>query len=217
MSDYKSSFVLELKKMDIYFEKELTEKTGRIAILMLVLLIPSLFVKEFAILFLSSSLLIHDIRHQNAELLYSLPFSKKELFHFNLIFLCFVVFATSAFGEIFLGDTIIEKLEFILRSLTLLFSIFGIQMILSEFNIDAVVFSFIVVIFDAILGNFGTPDINSSNFNPYSLISFTKQGNLAMSLIFSILICFISYLIYTRKDGENPHEGFGSNKLKQTD
>lgn len=216
MSDYKSSFTLELKKMDVYLEKELTEKTGRIAILMLILLLPSFFVKEFAILFLSSSLLIYDIRHQNAELLYSLPFSKKELFNFNLIFLCLAVFITSAFGEILLGNTIIEKLDFILRSLILIFSIFGIQIILSEFNVDAVVFSFIAVIFDAILGNFGTPDINSSNFNPYSLISFSKQGNLAMSLVFSILICFISYLVYTRKDGENHHESFGSNKFKQT-
>ncbi|MDE4542377.1 hypothetical protein [Thermoanaerobacterium sp. R66] len=217
MSDYKTGFSLELKKMDVYLEKELTEKTGRIAILMLILLLPNFFVKEFAILFLSSSLLIHDIRHQNVEILYSLPFSKKELFSFNLIFLCLAVFITSAFGEIFIDNTIVEKLEFILRSLILIFSIFGIQVILSEFNIDAVVFSFIAVIFDAILGNFGTPDINSSNFNPYSLISFTKQGNLVMSLVFSILICFISYLVYTRKDGENPHEGFGSNKLKQTD
>ena len=66
-------------KMEVYLQKELKEKTGQLIFLTLVLIIPNLFVKTVAILFLSASLLAYDIKHKNAEILYLLPFSKRTL------------------------------------------------------------------------------------------------------------------------------------------
>ncbi|WP_434639722.1 hypothetical protein PQ743_10535 [Thermoanaerobacterium thermosaccharolyticum] len=219
MNDLSSgqSFILQLSKMDVYIEKELKEKTGRIVFFTLLLLIPNLFIKAIALLFLSASLLVYDIRHQEIELLYVLPFSRKELFFYNIVFLGLIVIVTSAFGEIFSGSALIYKFEFILRSLILLFSIFGLQMLFSEFNIDGLTFSIFAVILDAVLGSFGTTEFDSSTFNPYSLISFTRQGNLVLSLLFSFLICFIGYWLYTRRDGEKSYVRVANKKSKQTD
>ncbi|ABY95488.1 MULTISPECIES: hypothetical protein [Thermoanaerobacter] len=192
-----------INKMDIYIQKELKEKTVRILFLTFLLFIPVILIKTIALLFLSATFIVYDIRHQNAELLYFLPFSKKELFLYNLIFLSLVVIVTSAIGEIFLGVPFINKFEPILRSLILLLAIFGLQMAFSGFEMDGLGWSAFVVILDALLGNIGTTDINSFAFNPYSLISFTRQGNLLLSLIYSSLICLLGFWSYVIKGGEN--------------
>lgn len=75
-----------INKMDIYIQKELKEKTVRILFLTFLLFIPVILIKTIALLFLSATFIVYDIKHQNAELLYFLPFSKKELFLYNLIF-----------------------------------------------------------------------------------------------------------------------------------
>ncbi|MBE3579884.1 MAG: hypothetical protein IMW83_08535, partial [Caldanaerobacter subterraneus] len=115
-----------ISKMDVYIQKELKEKTTRILFLTLLLFIPILLIKAIVLVFLSATFIVYDIRHQNAELLYFLPFSKKELFLYNLIFLSLIVIVTSAIGEIFLGVPFISKFEPILRSLILLLAIFGL-------------------------------------------------------------------------------------------
>lgn len=192
-----------ISKMDVYIQKELKEKTTRILFLTLLLFIPILSIKAIVLVFLSATFIVYDIRHQNAELLYFLPFSKKELFLYNLIFLSLIVIVTSAIGEIFLGVPFISKFEPILRSLILLLAIFGLQMTFSGFEMDGLGWSAFIVFLDALFGYMGTTDINSFAFNPHSLISFTRQGNLLLSLIYSSIICLLGFWSYVIKGGEN--------------
>jgi len=196
-------FIKNLSKMEVYIQKELKEKTTRLVFLTLLLFIPDLSVKTIAILFLSASLLAYDIRHKNAELLYLLPFSRKELYLYNLIFLTILVVATSVINQAFMESGIYSKLIFILNSLTLLFSIFGITMLFSSFGRNGLGWAIFIAILDEILGGFGSSNIRAYNFNPYSLISFTHQGNAVLSFLASCALCFLSYLIFIRKGGEN--------------
>nr|PZN07326.1 MAG: hypothetical protein DIU64_12555 [Caldicoprobacter oshimai] len=202
MGNY-ADFSKRLSKMEVYIQKELKEKTGRLVFLTLLLLIPNLFIKTIAILFLSASLLAYDIRHKNAELLYLLPFSKKELYLYNLIFLTILVTATSVINQVFIETDIYSRLIFMLNSLTLLLSICGITMLFSGLGRDGFGWAIFMVILDAILGGLGSSDIHAFNFNPYSLISFTHQGNAVLSFLTSCAICLLSYLIFIRKGGEN--------------
>ncbi|HBT48340.1 hypothetical protein [Caldanaerobacter subterraneus] len=192
-----------ISKMDVYIQKEVKEKAVRIFLLTFLLLIPGIFIKTIVLLFFSASFIVYDIRHQNAELLYFLPFSRKELFFYNLIFLSLIVIATSSISAIFVGITLIDKLKIILQSLILLFAIFGLQMTFSGFEMDGLVWSVLIVLLDMIFGYIGSPNINSTLFNPYSLISFTRQGNLVLSFIYSSLISFLGYWSYVIKGGEN--------------
>lgn len=192
-----------LSKMEVYIQKELKEKTSRLAFLTLLLLIPDLSVKAIAILFLSSSLLAYDIRHKNAELLYLLPFSKKELYMYNLIFLTLLVLATSIINQIFIESGIYSKLVFLLNSLTLLLAMFGITMLFSSTGRNGLLWTIFIAILDEILGGLGSHDIRAFNFNPYSLISFTRQGSAILSFLASCALCFLSYSFFIRKGGEN--------------
>ncbi len=190
-------------KMEVYLQKELKEKTGQLIFLTLVLIIPNLFVKTVAILFLSASLLAYDIKHKNAEILYLLPFSKKELYLYNLVFLTLTVTATSVISQIFSESGILSRLVFVLNSLTLLFSIFGFTMLFSGLGRDGFGWALFIIILDAVLGGLGSYNINSPSFNPYSLISFTHQGNVILSFFASCVICLLSYYTFISKGGEN--------------
>ncbi|NLO82843.1 MAG: hypothetical protein GX094_07285 [Clostridiales bacterium] len=192
-----------ISKMEVYLQKELKEKTGQLIFFTLLLLIPNLFVKTAAILLISSSLLAYDIKHKNAELLYLLPFSKKELYLYNFVYLTLTVTATSVISQIFAESDILSRLVFQLNSLTLLFSIFGITMLFSALGRNGFVWATLMTILDAVLGGLGSRDISASNFNPYNLISFTHQGNAVLSFLTSCLICLFSYLTFVRKGGEN--------------
>jgi len=192
-----------ISKMEVYLQKELKEKTGQLIFFTLLLLIPNLFVKTAAILLISSSLLAYDIKHKNAELLYLLPFSKKELYLYNFVYLTLTVTATSVISQIFAESDILSRLVFQLNSLTLLFSIFGITMLFSALGRNGFVWATLMTILDAVLGGLGSRDISASNINPYNLISFTHQGNAVLSFLTSCLICLFSYLTFVRKGGEN--------------
>ncbi|HBW59477.1 MAG TPA: hypothetical protein DEF25_04375 [Thermoanaerobacter sp.] len=56
---------------------------------------------------------------------------------------------------------------------------------------------------EILLGNLqrgiGSTDINAFNFNPYSLISFTRQGNVALSFLLSCLICLFWLFVLCKK------------------
>ncbi|MGB9808862.1 MAG: hypothetical protein ACPLSA_02305 [Caldanaerobacter sp.] len=192
-----------ISKMDVYIQKELKEKTLRIALLTFLLILPGIMLKALVLLFLSSSLIVYDIRHQKAELLYIMPFSRKELFIYNIIFFTFLVIITSSITALFIGGSFIIKLKIIAESLILLFAIFGLQMIFSGFELDALVWSFLITFLDVLFGSIGSSNIQSASFNPYSLISFTRQGNMILALIFSLILLYLGYWSYVIKGGEN--------------
>lgn len=192
-----------LTKMDIYIEKELKEKTGQILFFTLILLIPSFTIRVIGIILLCSTMLVNDIKNKNVELLYFLPFSKKELFLYNLIFLVFVISITSAVDKIYYNLTILEGLLAILKTIIALLAIYGLSMLFTTLGHDGFIWSVVITIADALLGDLGSINLNSADFNPYSLISFTKQGNMILAFLYAALICFLAYFAYIKKGGEN--------------
>ena len=108
---------------------------------------------------------------------------QKELYLYNLVFLTLTVTATSVISQIFSESGILSRLVFVLNSLTLLFSIFGFTMLFSGLGRDGFGWALFIIILDAVLGGLGSYNINSPSFNPYSLISFTHQGNVILSFL----------------------------------
>jgi hypothetical protein len=76
-------------------------------------------------------------------------------------------------------------------------------MIFSGFDLDALAWSFLVTFLDALFGSIGSLNIKSAVFNPYSLISFTRQGNMLLAFIFSLVLLYLGYWSYVIKGGEN--------------
>ena len=192
-----------ISKMDIYIEKELKEKTAQLVFFILLLFIPSFTAKVIGILLLCSSTLVNDIKNKNVELLYFLPYSKKELFSYNLLFLILIVMITSAVSQLYYHEVFLYNSIAILKPIIVLLAIYGIGIMFSSTGHDGFVWSIVITIIDAILGNFGSVDIKAYDFNPYSLVSFTRQGNLLLSFLYSALICYLGYFAYVKKGGEN--------------
>lgn len=57
--------------------------------------------RVIGIILLCSAMLVNDIKNKNVELLYFLPFSKRELFLYNLMFLVLIISITSAVDKIY--------------------------------------------------------------------------------------------------------------------
>uniref|UniRef100_A0A7C5V2H5 ABC-2 transporter permease n=1 Tax=Caldicellulosiruptor owensensis TaxID=55205 RepID=A0A7C5V2H5_9FIRM len=208
MKEFKFSRVLNfnikenLTKMNIYIKKELKEKTTQILFFPLILFIPSFTIRVIGVILLCSAMLVNDIKNKNIELLYFLPFSKKELFVYNLTFSFFVVSITSAFDKVYYNLSILEGLQVILKMLIVLVAIYGISMLFTALGHDGFVWSIVITIADALLGDLGSTNLNAPEFNPYSLISFTKQGSIILAFLYACLICFLAYIVYVKKGGE---------------
>jgi hypothetical protein len=187
--------------MDIYIGKELKEKTGQILFFMLILFIPSFTMRVIGIILLCSAMLVNDIKNKNVELLYFLPFSKRELFLYNLMFLVLIISITSAVDKIYYNLTILEGLLAILKTIIALLAIYGISMLFATLGHDGFIWSIVITIADALLGDLGSNNLNAADFNPYSLISFTKQGNIVLAFLYAALICFFAYFAYVKKEG----------------
>jgi len=187
--------------MDIYIGKELKEKTGQILFFTLILFIPSFTIRVIGIILLCSAMLVNDIKNKNVELLYFLPFSKRELFLYNLMFLVLIISITSAADKIYYNLTILEGLLVILKTIIALLAIYGISMLFTTLGHDGFIWSIVITIADALLGDLGSSDLNAADFNPYSLISFTKQGNIVLAFLYAALICFLAYFAYVKKEG----------------
>lgn len=189
-------------KMDIYIRKELKEKTGQILFFTSILFIPSFTIRVIGIILLCSAMLVNDIKNRNIEILYFLPFSKKDLFIYNLTFLVLVVSITSATDKIYYNLTILEGLLTILKTIIALLAIYGIGILFSTFERDGFIWIVGITLSDAVLGEIGSANFNAVNFNPYSLISFTKQGNLILAFLYAAFICILAYVAYVKKGGE---------------
>ncbi len=192
-----------LTKMDIYIGKELKEKTGQILFFTLIFFIPSFTIRVIGIILLCSAMLVNDIKNKNVELLYFLPFSKRELFLYNLTFLVLIISITSAADKIYYNLTILEGLLVILKTIIALLAIYGISMLFTTLGHDGFIWSIVITIADALLGDLGSTNLNAADFNPYSLISFTKQGSMILAFLYAALICFFAYFAYVKKGGEN--------------
>ncbi|BCS81583.1 hypothetical protein [Anaerocellum diazotrophicum] len=188
-----------LTKMDIYIGKELKEKTGQILFFTLILFIPSFTIRVIGIILLCSAMLVNDIKNKNVELLYFLPFSKRELFLYNLMFLVLIISITSAADKIYYNLTILEGLLVILKTIIALLAIYGISMLFTTLGHDGFIWSIVITISDALLGDLGSTNLNAADFNPYSLISFTKQENIVLAFLYAALICFFAYFAYVKK------------------
>lgn len=196
------NFLIQLNKMEVYLQKELRERPSKIIIFSLFLLIPSLAIKTICIFVLSTAMLGHDIKNQRDQLFYFLPFSRKELFWYNFIFLLLLVITTSMISYAALPISYTKALISVLKTISLLLSVYGLAIFFSGIGLDSFGWTLIVIILDAVIGGFGSNNIHASDFNPYSAISFTHQHNVFLSLIFSMVLCALGYFAYLKRGGE---------------
>ncbi|WP_077177265.1 hypothetical protein [Carboxydothermus pertinax] len=186
-----------INKMENFIKIQLKEKMGRLFIFLVLLFAPGFSVKAIAIFFISASMLPADIKNRRDEAFYFLPFSRKELYLYNLGFLLLLVLASSIITQALWPTTIAEKGMFSIKSINFTLAMFGVVMLCVSQGLDNIGWPFIIVLLDALLGSIGRASIN-----PYSWISFTNQGNILFAFVFAAIICFAGYWIYLKNGGE---------------
>ncbi|RKX54863.1 MAG: hypothetical protein DRP30_01130 [Thermotoga sp.] len=181
-----------MNKIEAYFLKEFREKSLVIVILFtMMFLIPANWFRFFFMLLIISSLLPRDVHHGRVHLLSSLPFSRSDLFWISYILATLIGISTSLVTSTiwFLnsGDRIVSMLIFSS-------AYFGICMLSVSFGLDHFVIPLFVFFGGGFMGSLGT-----STTNPYSLVSPVYQGSKLGSLVFSLLILIVSWIIFERK------------------
>ncbi|PNR94862.1 hypothetical protein [Petrotoga sp. 9PWA.NaAc.5.4] len=191
-----------LNKMEVFFHKEFTEKSGRIFLFALIFL----FVIPFNVSFLSfffiflflTNMLGHDLRNKKFSLIISLPFSYKEIFFSSFILSILLIAIPGSIGLAFVNFSEFLGYSAFLRIISVIifamayFAIIIISVILGG---DSFGMPFLIFLADWIIGGLG------SNYvvNPYKLISPYHQGNLWASLVFSVFLLFLSLYLFEKR------------------
>ena len=92
-----------LPKIEAFFMKEMKEKTGRLAILSLFLLVPFYPFRIFFLFLLCTHMLGWDVQHKRYSSLMALPYMPKQLFWLSYLFLVVISVETQLIGAA-LGD-----------------------------------------------------------------------------------------------------------------
>lgn len=191
-----------LNKLEVYFQKEFTEKSGRIFLfsLLFLFLVPFdiSFLSAFFVFLFLTNMLGYDIRNKKFSLLISLPFSYREIFFSSFILSILLIAIPGTIGSAFInfGNAygFLALLE-VFQALIFATAYFAIIIISVTLGGDTFGIPFLVLILDFILGGFGS----SIMVNPYYLISPYHQGNILASFVFSVILLIISlYLLEKR-------------------
>jgi len=191
-----------LTRMDAYIQKELKEKNAKIIAFSICLMLPGFAVKAFAIFMLVAFLLPADIKGKKSDALYFLPFSRKELFIYTLLFALTLVTAINIIYLSVININYIDKLLYLVKIINFTLAIFGIVMLSVSFNLDNIGMPILFLIIDIIIGGLGTTSYLNSNFNPYRLISPIYQKNILLSFIFALALCSLAFYVFLKKGGE---------------
>jgi len=191
-----------MNKLEVYFQKEFTEKSGRIFIFSLIFLffitfeIP-FFTLFFVFLFLTN-MIGHDLRNGKFSLIISLPYSYREVFFSSyilslllIVIPCSIGLAFFNFGNLYPSIPLLKILGVLIFA-TAYFAIIIISVTLGG---DTFGIPFLILIADWILGEIGS----SSSVNPYKYISPSHQGNVWASLIFSVFLLLLSLYLFEKR------------------
>ncbi|WP_041534038.1 ABC-2 transporter permease [Petrotoga mobilis] len=191
-----------LNKLEVYFQKEFTEKSGRIFIFSLIFLffitfdIP--FLTLFFIFLFLTNMIGHDLRNGKFSLIISLPYSYREVFFSSYVLSLLLIVIPSSiglaffnFGSLYLSMALLKILSVIILA-TAYFAIIIISVTLGG---DTFGIPFLILIVDGILGAIGS----SYAVNPYKYISPSHQGNVWASLIFSVFLLLLSLYLFEKR------------------
>ncbi len=188
-----------LNKLEVFIQKEFTEKSGRIFLFSLIFLfvIPlhiSFLTCFFVFLFLTN-MLGSDIKNKKFSLIISLPYSYAEVFFSSYIFSLLMILIPGTIGVAFINFSAVTAFLNILRALIFATAYYGVILISVTLGGDNFGIPFLILLADLILGSFGS----GYNVNPYRLISPYYQGNIWGSLIFSLVILSLSLYLFEKR------------------
>ena len=187
-----------LPKIEAFFMKEMKEKTGRLAILSLFLLVPFYPFRIFFLFLLCTHMLGWDIQHKRYSSLMALPYMPKQLFWLSYLFLVVISVETQLIGAA-LGAGVFNMGWaplgiHLLGSLLFVTSYYGISMLAVTFGLDHFAIPLLVFIVDLTLGGIGF-----TTNNPYSLISPVHQKSLPLAIIPAVALLLGSAYLFEKK------------------
>lgn len=183
-----------IKKFEVFFMKEFTEKAGRISIFSLLFMIPEFEVKIFFLFLFVVFGLASDVHNKRFSTLISLPFSYKELYLMSYIFIVTVVTLTSLASTVIFSSSVEYGLINLLSSLIFVTAYYGVSILSVSFGMDNFGIPFLVLIVDSIVSNMGRIDINP--FNDFSPIT---QGIQWLAAIFAVIIFVLALYVFDKK------------------
>jgi len=188
-----------LNKLEVFIQKEFTEKSGRIFLFSLFFLfvIPLniSFLSLFFVFLFLTNMLGSDIKYKKFSLIISLPYSYAEVFFSSYIFSLLLVLIPGTIGAAFVNVSIATAFLNILHALIFATAYFGVILISVTLGGDNFGIPFLILLADIILGGLGS----SYNVNPYKFISPYYQGNMWGSMIFSLVVLFLSLYLFEKR------------------
>lgn len=184
-----------LKKIEAFFMKEFSEKSGRIAVFALLLLIPNFTAKLLFLFLFTTTMLSSDINNKRFSTLITLPFSYKEIYIFSFVFMISIVTFVTLLGGLFIPGGFSYILTQLYKSLIFVTFYYSIGVLSVTYGLDNFGIPLLIFIADLILGGIGY----NYFYNPYKAISPVYQGISWAALIFSVVIFFISFYEFNRK------------------
>lgn len=188
-----------LNKLEVFIQKEFTEKSGRIFLFSLIFLfvIPLnvTFLSLFFVFLFLTNMLGSDIKNKKFSLIISLPYSYAEVFFSSYIFSLLLVLIPGTIGAAFVNVGIATAFLNILRSLIFATAYFGVILISVTLGGDNFGIPFLILLADIVLGGLGS----RYNANPYKFISPYYQGNIWGSMIFSLVLLFLALYLFEKR------------------
>ncbi len=189
-----------MKNFDVYVKKQLLEKYSSMVFFLAVMLFPNFGAKAFGAFFIILFSLASDIRQKKLDLMIFLPFTRKQLFYMEYLFLSMLISMTFFVGLIFADHSIYSWL-ILLKVLIFFSSYFGVVISAVSVGFDPYGAAFLFLLADLVLGGIGSSRIGPT-FNPYKLISPSYQANILASLIFAVILVYTAYRLFTQRGGE---------------
>ncbi len=189
-----------MKKFEMYVRKEFLEKWGALLFFVVVILYPGFQSKAFGTFFLVLFGLASDLKTKRFELLANLPFKRKEIFLYSYFFGIFLIILTF-FVSLPFADNNWKTLLDLLKSVNFYTFFFSTVLILVCYGFDNVGGAFLILFANLVLSSFGSQRF-TYNFNPYILISPTRQANIYLATAFAFFLLFVSFKVFTKRGGE---------------
>lgn len=189
-----------MKGFEAYMKKQLLEKFPSMVFFFVVMMIPNYGTKVFGTFFLILFSIASDVRQKRLDLLLYLPLTRKQIFWFEYAFLSLMICITFFVGLPFAGKTV-EIWLTLLKSLVFLWAYLSIVLSAVSVGFDPFGAAFLFLLFDIVMGSIGSAKLSAS-FNPYKFISPLRQESMLASAVFTAVLTYASYRLFTTRSGE---------------
>jgi len=184
-----------MKKLEAFFMKEFYEKSIMLVIFTLFLLIPNFDASVIFLLFFSISFLSADINNKKFSTLSALPYSYQEIFVCSLTFTVVYSLLIKLISGVVAGMSVSSIfINLLLPTFIFVIAYWSISLISVQIGGDNLWIPLLIFFLDGVLSN-----ILQRGFNLFRLISPTAQGNLYLSLLFSLSLMILAFYLFTKR------------------